>query len=79
MNTYFAVLASLWVTVTPDTMLTVKVPEFSYTGIPGSVTNQYRHKPQEADGCPVLERGRVVGWSLACFPPPARSEQADRF
>ena len=78
-NSFFAAFAALWVAVTPDNMLTVKAPEFIYTGIPGSVTDQYRRSKDVADGCAIVEHGKVVGWSLNCFPTPSGAEHAERF
>lgn len=62
--TFFA--ASLWVPVTPQTMLE-PVPSSGWSGIPGAVQPaEYRlAKPVEA--CPIRDdQGRVVGVSLSC-------------
>lgn len=46
------------------------VPEYVYVdsrGSIGSATREYRGASEVLDGCPIYEKGKVIGWSLACL------------
>lgn len=52
-----------WQPITPA-QLSVKVPEFVYqVERLGSVG---RVEKSETVGCPIVEKGKTVGWSLSC-------------
>lgn len=61
-----AVTAAAWVSVTPQT-ITKHVPEYVYSyGSAGSVQSADYLKAKPVQTCPIIENGRVVGFSVNC-------------
>lgn len=54
-----------WQAVTPTNMLD-PVPEIISISLPGSVASKNQPKPQIV-GCPIVEGGKTVAWSMSCF------------
>jgi hypothetical protein len=70
MNTLFSAVvigAALW---QPVTIAEIKkeVPEYIYLPGPlGSVEEGSKPRQEVIEGCPVLEEGKVVGFSFGCL------------
>lgn len=61
-----AVTAAAWVAVTPQS-ITKPVPEYVYSyGSAGSVQSPEYLKSKPIQSCPIIENGRVVGFSFNC-------------
>lgn len=54
-----------WAAVSPQNILD-PVPEIISISLPGAVSPKNHVKP-EIVGCPVVEGGKTVAWSMSCF------------